>query len=145
MLRTLIFSVFLLSSIISMAQIELTWDQLADVQYDRKWSEELDAYFWFPEFEEEMKALEGTQVKITGYLIPFDETNGSYVLSAFPFAACFFCGNAGPESVVGLQLLKEGPKFQTDDFITFKGTLHLNDNNVYEMNYNLIDAVLIDE
>lgn len=136
---------FVTTAYFSFAQTELTWDEMANVQYDRKWSDDLEAYFWFPEFEEEMKAMEGKQVYITGYLIPFDESNGAYVLSAFPFAACFFCGNAGPESVMGLQLLKEGPKFSTDEFLTFQGSLRLNDDNVYEMNYILEDAVLIDK
>ncbi len=119
----------------------MTWEFLADVKFEREWSDDVDAYFWFPQFDEEIKALEGKEVQITGYLIPFDETNGAYVLSAFPFAACFFCGNAGPESVMGLELQKEGKKFSTDEFLTFKGKLRLNAKNIYEMNYNLEDAV----
>lgn len=125
------------------AQQKLTWEQMADVSYDRKWSDDADAYFWFPEFDENIKAMEGKDVQVTGYLIPFDETNGTYVLSAFPFAACFFCGNAGPESVMSLQLRKDGLRFNTDDFLTFRGTLRLNADNIYEMNYILEDAVLV--
>ena len=141
MLKYLFFISTLLPVLSASAQLKLTWDDLADVQYDRKWSDDVDSYFWFPEFDEKIRAMEGKEVKITGYLIPFDETNGSYVLSANPFAACFFCGNAGPESVMGLELRKEGAKFDTDEFLTFKGKLRLNAENIYEMNYILEEAV----
>jgi len=143
MLRIITAFLFTTSSFISFAQIELTWDDLADVKYDREWSEDVDSYFWFPEFDEKIKAMEGKEVQITGYLIPFDETNGAYVLSANPFAACFFCGNAGPESVMGLNLSREGVHFNTDEYLTFKGTLRLNAKNIYEMNYILEDAQLV--
>lgn len=143
MLRYLFAFAILSSSFSAFAQLKLTWDDLAEVSYDRKWSDDVDAYFWFPEFDDKIKAMEGKEVQITGYLIPFDETNGSYVLSANPFAACFFCGNAGPESVMGLELRKEGLKFDTDEFLTFRGSLRLNAENIYEMNYILEGAVLV--
>ena len=48
-----------------------------------------------------------------------------YALSAFPFSSCFFCGAAGPESVLELDL-KHQQEYLTDEVITFKGVLELN-------------------
>ena len=82
--------------------------------------------------------LEGKKVQIQGYMIPVDLELGLYVLSANPYAACFFCGNAGPESVMALKFDKKPRRFELDEVVTFKGTLQLNDSNVDEMNYLLL-------
>ncbi len=66
-----------------------------------------------------------------------------YVLSAYPYSMCFFCGGAGPESVMGLKL-KKNRKFKTDEIHLFKGTLELNANDIYELNYILADAEVVD-
>lgn len=120
---------------------ELTWTTLADVEYKDVYLEELDAWFWQPEFGESVKEYDGEQVYITGYMVPVDVTTDYFVLSRYPFAQCFFCGNAGPESVVDLRLKKEGRKFKQDERLTFTGKLRLNTTDVYELNYILEEAV----
>lgn len=62
------------------------------------------------------------------------------MLSSNPFASCFFCGGAGPESVVGLSLKKNGKRFRTDDYFTFKGKLRLNTDNPDDFNFILDQA-----
>jgi hypothetical protein len=63
------------------------------------------------------------------------------VLSAFPFSACFFCGNAGPESVMAIYFEDQGQrKFTTDERVTLEGTLKLNDTDVDELVYVLNNA-----
>jgi len=48
-----------------------------------------------------------------------------YALSAFPFSSCFFCGAAGPESV--MEILFDSPQeLLTDDVITVIGQIKLN-------------------
>ncbi|HAR22174.1 MAG TPA: hypothetical protein DCR47_06385, partial [Cryomorphaceae bacterium] len=65
--------------------------------------------------------------KITGYVIALDAVSETYALSAFPFSSCFFCGAAGPESVLELDL-KSSKVYLTDDVITFTGLLQLNED-----------------
>ncbi len=65
--------------------------------------------------------------------------------SAFPFSACFFCGGAGPESVVGLKFKKNGRKFKTDERHTLRGIMKLNADNIYELNYNIESAEIAEE
>jgi hypothetical protein len=80
-------------------------------------------------------------VYITGYMVPVDVSTDYFVLSRYPFAQCFFCGNAGPESVVDLRMKKEGRKFKQDERLTFTGKLRLNETDVYELNYILEEAI----
>ena len=126
----------------SEAPVELTWDMLTDVEFKDVYVEEIDAYYWKPTFGESVENLEGKEVYITGYIIPVDYDENFYVLSRYPYANCFFCGGAGPESVVDLRFKKEdGKTYKTDERATFKGTLRLNADDIYEMNYILEDAV----
>lgn len=127
--------------------IDLNWQILARVTFDEQYNEELDQYIPYPIFSPSVRAVEGKEVYIQGYYIPVDESGDAdiVVLSAFPFSACFFCGNAGPESVMDIQLKKKTKlNFKTDDRITFKGKLKLNDTDLYYLNYILEDAELVE-
>lgn len=120
---------------------ELTWADLADVDFKEVFLEDLGAYYWKPEFGEKLKAREGSKVYITGYMIPIDIDEDFYVLSRYPFANCFFCGGAGPESVTDLRFSDEDHRaYQTDERMTFHGTLRLNEDDIMQMNYILDDA-----
>lgn len=120
---------------------ELTWAELADVDFKDVYLEELDSYYWKPEFGPQVLAAESENVYITGYVIPVDLDEDFYVLSRYPFANCFFCGGAGPESVVDLRFSESDHRaYQTDDRLTFHGNLRLNADDVYQMNYILEGA-----
>ncbi len=120
---------------------ELTWRTLEDVEFKDVYVEELDAYYWKPSFGTSVNALEGEDVHITGYMIPVDLDEDFYVLSRYPFANCFFCGGAGPESVIDLRFTgKSSRVYQTDERLTFSGKFRLNADDVYQMNYILDGA-----
>ncbi len=122
----------------------LTWKELEDVTFEEKYYEDIDQYLLFPQFGETVLEKAEKSFTISGYVIPINpgdkETPPLYVLSANPFSACFFCGNAGPESVVELALKDPFVMMATDEFRSFKGTLTLNDSNIDRLNYILIDA-----
>jgi len=121
---------------------ELTWQVLSDVEFTDVYLEELDAYYWMPEFGPKVIGAEGKTFFITGYMIPVDVDEDFYVLSRYPFANCFFCGGAGPESVIDLRFPNKIKRtYQTDDRLSFQGTLRLNSDDVYQMNYILEGAV----
>ncbi len=124
----------------------LTWVQLKDVSFEETWYPELEQYLLFPTFGESLRARVGQRFLISGYVIPVDPGDENrparYVLSANPFSACFFCGNAGPESVVELELKKPDQLFATDEFRSFWGVFSLNDKDVDRLNYLLQDAEL---
>jgi len=118
------------------AQI-IDWKVLAKVDFVDQYFPEYEAWYLIPKFQEEVKALDQKPVIIKGYLIPMDVEGGEYALSAYPFSACFFCGGAGPESVIKLELAEKTERYETDDIVTFSGTLELNDSDVDNFNYIL--------
>jgi len=100
------FIIAVLFPALALAPVKLTWETLKMVTFTDKYYKESDAYYMFPTFSKEVKAVEGKEVFITGYVIPVDAASEFYVLSARPFAECFFCGGAGPETVIELQFGK---------------------------------------
>ncbi len=125
--------------------VKLSWEVLRDVTFKKKWYAEESVYMLYPTFGQGIQKLNGKTVELTGYVLPVDLESNIYVLSAFPYSACFFCGGAGPESVVSLKFKKSDKKFKTDERRTFRGTLKLNADNIYELNYIIADAEMIAE
>lgn len=130
----------LLASGLSLGPIPVSWKTLEDVKFTKKWDEKEGMYILYPEFGRSVKNLEGKEISIQGYVIPVDYNENFYVLSAFPYSACFFCGGAGPESVISLKFKNNKEKFKTDTRLNVKGRLELNSTDIYEMNYILRDA-----
>lgn len=122
--------------------LEVDWKMLSNVTFEERYFEEVDNYLLFPYFSPLVKSLDGRAVSVTGYSIPIDETGVGdlVVLSAFPYTNCFFCGKAGPESVMEIRLQEPGKRLYMDEQATFRGTLRLNDSDVMALNYILEDA-----
>ncbi|MCH8555401.1 MAG: DUF3299 domain-containing protein [Schleiferiaceae bacterium] len=115
----------------------IDWNTLADVVFKEKYYAQTKEWYLFPNFSDNVKNLDGKYVRIKGYVIPLDVDNDIYALSAYPFAACFFCGGAGPESVISLKFAGKPKKYKTDQVVTFAGKLKLNDKDINEFNYIL--------
>lgn len=64
------------------------------------------------------------------------------MISRYPFAACFFCGGAGPESVAEVKFAKKKPELEIDDLITITGRLKLNDKDMSRMTFIIEEAKL---
>ncbi len=124
--------------------VKLSWETLRDVTFKKKWYAAESIYMLYPTFGPGIQKLNGKVVELTGYVLPVDLEENTYVLSAFPFSACFFCGGAGPESVAALKFKKNSKKFKTDERRTFRGILKLNADNIYEMNYILADTEMVE-
>ena len=118
----------------------IDWKVLAKVEFKDKYYEEFEAWYLYPEFPESLKKLDQKQIIIKGYIIPLDVEAGIYALSAYPFSSCFFCGGAGPESVMSLKFAEDPPRFETDDVVQLTGILELNSSNVDDFNYILNEA-----
>ena len=126
------------------AQNIITWELLKNVEFDEIWSEEFQAYYMIPKFSNAVKAMDGKQVQIRGFIIPVDIVQDYYVLSANPYSSCFFCGQAGPESVMEIEMVKKYEGLRMDQVITFKGKLRLNVDDIYQLNYILEDAEILE-
>lgn len=119
----------------------IDWRFLAKVTWDDRYFPDYDETVWYPEFSQEVLDADSSLVEIQGYIIPIDVESGFYVLSANPFASCFFCGNAGPESVLELQFTQPLKNiYKTDEIATFRGRLKLNWDDLEHCNYILTNA-----
>ena len=125
---------------VARGQTVLEWADLSEgISWVLSSPEEIFAGFQRAQFSPEMRALEGEQVVITGYLLVLDGKQSIYLLSKNPMASCFFCGNGGPETIVDLQFSKP-PSFIMDDLLSVKGTLYLNDNDPNACYYRIENA-----
>ncbi|WPQ62675.1 hypothetical protein SIO70_30410 [Chitinophaga sancti] len=123
--------------------INVNWDLLQNIQFKERFVKEIGGYMLFPTFPVNIKKLNGTEVIIEGYVVPFDIKGEKIALSANSYAACYFCGKAGPASVMTINLKVSNKKYRTDQYRTFKGKLRLNENDINEFYYIMDDAVQI--
>ena len=121
-----------------------SWKLLSKVKIEKRFDETLNLEIDYPTFSEEVKAMDGKPITMEGWMIPLDELRGEnyFVLSALPFANCFFCGGAGPETVMEVFSKKE-ISF-TEKKIKVRGILSINADDPLRLMYILNDAELID-
>ena len=128
-MRDLPVILFFLMGTIARGQTVLDWGDLSDgISWVLSSPEEIFAGFQRAKFSPDIRALEGKQVVLTGYLLVLDGKQSVYLLSKNPMASCFFCGNGGPETVVDLEF-EQKPPFLMDELLSVKGVLRLNENN----------------
>ena len=119
----------------------LTWETLTDVKFHQRFSAELGIEVTEATFGNSVKAIENQQVIIKGFMIPLDPLGTQYVLSKNPMASCFFCGKAGPETVMELRMHpKSIRRYEMDEVHTFKGILKLNEKDQNALHYIILDA-----
>jgi|TARA_B110000503_G_scaffold121717_1_gene185583 hypothetical protein len=128
--------------ITSYGQQRLKWSTFERLEFIEVYNEDQAAWLQQPIWSESLLNWDGALVKITGYVIALDVVSKEYALSAFPFASCFFCGAAGPESVLELNFTQP-QEFLTDDVMTFSGVLKLNTDPL-SFPLTLIDAVSLE-
>lgn len=121
------------------AQKPIRWEDLAEVEVVLEKKEGARYPTTRAIFGEEVKALAGREVRITGYVLPVDVSGNQYVLSAFPYASCFFCGGAGRESVLKLELQPDQGPYEMDQRLSFVGRLKLVESQ-YDLIYRLESA-----
>lgn len=118
---------------------EITWKMLGQIDFVKQ----KNPYYgevMYPMINSTLKALQGKKIKVSGFIVPIDSKN--YALSKNVFAQCFFCGNAGPETIMGIKYRGETPRLKTDTYVTMEGTFRFNDNDLDDWIYHIEDAVI---
>lgn len=142
-IQTLFFLVGLLIVTPAVAQND-AWALFAKTKFDAKYNDKAGEYFLYPTFPDELKNRVGKEIDMEGYYLPIDVEGDAYIiLSKFPFAQCFFCGGAGPESIAEVSFKVKQEKFEPDQFIRIKGKLKLNESDIEHGNFIIEDAVLL--
>lgn len=101
------------------------WDVMADVSIRPQFNPFTETFDNTPTFGKKVLKLEGKEIHLTGFIIPADLTKGRMTLSKFAYASCYFCGAAGPESVIEIEA-KNPIIYRMDKPISLKGKLRLN-------------------
>lgn len=119
------------------------WKDLARVTIQEK-TDENGFPVEYPVFHDDLKAIEGDKITLEGYMVPLEEMMGHkyFVLSKYPFNMCFFCGAAGPETVIEVYTTEEVDF--TSDKIKMQGILELNEDDPRHLMYLLQKAELVD-
>lgn len=142
-----IFLVFVLLSVASstFAQEDSVWKKLAKITYKQEYNELFGFKVDIPVFSDQIKTMEGQEIEVKGYIIPIEgyKSHKEFMFSAFPYNMCFFCGGAGPETV--MEVTASEPIEYSAEQIRIKGKLVLNDDDINRMMYILEDVVLIKE
>lgn len=120
-MRRLLLALGLLCSTWMNGQLIVDWSAFTRTGYELN----EDGAFVNPEYTETLKALDGKIIMLKGYIVPVDVQLQTYVLSAKPMAQCFFCGGAGPETVVQLFFKNAPPRLLTDQYVILMGRLKL--------------------
>jgi len=122
------------------APTKITWRQLATTRFEEVFDASRNSWSQMAHFTPEVLAWQGQKVRITGYMVPVDVTGSVYALSAYTFSSCFFCGGAGPESVMGLELAVKNQKFKTDQVVTWEGVLQMKNKPGMGFHFTLRNA-----
>jgi len=126
------------------AQDEVSvWKTLGKMSYRKEYDEILGFKVDIPVFSDQITKLEGAEITVKGYIIPVEgyKNHKEFIFSAFPYNMCFFCGGAGPETVMEV-VANEEVAF-TAEQVVLTGILELNDSDINQLMYRLVDAKLV--
>lgn len=118
---------------------EITWKLLGQIDFVKKKNPHYGEVM-YPMINGTLKALQGKKIKATGFIVPIDSK--SYALSKNVFAQCFFCGNAGPETIMGIKFKGATPRLKTDTYVTMEGTFRYNADDIDDWIYHIENAVI---
>lgn len=121
------------------------WKTLSKITFKKEYDETMGFKVDVPVFSESVKNLDGKVIEVKGYIIPVEgyKSHKEFVFSAYPYNMCFFCGGAGPETV--MEVYAVDPIKYTSEPIVIKGRLELNDSDVNRLIYSLNEAELAEE
>ena len=121
------------------------WKSLGKITFVNQLNAETGDVVYTPIYSKSLKALAGKEIVLRGYVLPIPAKDGNFILSAFPFSSCYYCGGAGPETVIEVS-----PKIpilaRSGKPIIIKGRLRLNQPfDSLRLPFFLIDAELFSE
>jgi hypothetical protein len=122
---------------------ENVWKTLGKISYKKEYDELMGFKIDKPVFSDQVKALNNKEITLKGYIIPVEgyKSHKEFIFSAFPYSMCFFCGGAGPETVMEVESLE--PIKYSAESITIKGVLQLNDKDINRLMYKLVNVRLV--
>ncbi len=128
------------------------WADLLKLKFSIKFDQEVDDVIFKPQFTTKIKSYENKYIEVEGFIIPYEiaanamgdmqDDGQQFMFSAFPLASCFFCGEAGAESV--MEVSPKNPISYTKEKIRIRGKLELNEADYLKLPYLLKDVEIIE-
>ncbi|MDG1041094.1 MAG: hypothetical protein P8H13_02095 [Polaribacter sp.] len=116
---------FVLISKNTFGQQEITWQNVVEIYAKEFRLTEKNPTSVLNANTLSLKDVANKKITIKGYFLDLDPNGEWYILSKNPFATCFFCGKAGPETVLELLGFKnEKKKFKSDDLVEVTGVFN---------------------
>jgi hypothetical protein len=140
-MTVLILSIVLNYTILPYQQEKNFWQVLAEVSFKK---ESRDGYeVEVPQFSKYLKSWNGKKIRLKGFIIPVGEVGDAskFMFSSLPFNVCYFCGAAGPETIMEVET-NQKIKF-TSQSIWMEGILILNEKDPDHHMYILKSATVI--
>lgn len=119
----------------------LNWKLLGAIKFVKKQHKDYPEGVMFPIINSTLKAKNKKKIAMSGFIVPIDNT--TYALSKNVFASCFFCGQAGPETIMGIKFKGATPKLKTDQYVTLEGNFRVNENDIEDWIYHIDEAVIV--
>lgn len=139
------FLMMIMIAVCSNVIAQSTWKTLSKVVYKQKYFEDAGYELDMPVFHPDLKELEGKEIKLKGYILALEgiKDQEHFMFSLFPFDICYFCGGAGPETVVEVFTKNKKKIRYTSKSVMIKGVLELNNDNINMHMYILRNVTLI--
>ena len=118
----------------------LSWKLLGEIRFVKK-KHATYGEVEFPMVNTKLKKMQKKTIYMSGFVVPIDNKN--YALSKNVFAACFFCGKSGPETIMGIKFKGTLPKIATDTYVTLKGTFRYNEEDTEDWIYHIENAQIV--
>lgn len=124
---------------------ENLWKTLSKITFKKQYDEMMGFKVDVPVFSDAVQALDGKEVTVKGYIIPVEgyKSHTEFIFSAFPYNMCYFCGGAGPETVMEVSSLE--PIKYTAEPVTIKGILQLNSGDINKLIYSITKVKKIED
>ena len=122
-----------------------TWKTLSKITFKKEYNDMMGFKVDVPVFSEAVKEMEGETITVRGYIIPKEgyKSHKEFIFSAYPYNMCFFCGGAGPETV--MEVYAAEPVEYTAEPITLRGKLELNSDDINRLIYAMREAEQVEE
>lgn len=140
----LFFFTFALQNVV--AQEENIWRKLSIVKFDKRIADADQHVAREPRYMPLMRSLDGTEIIVKGYIIPLTGkvAQTEFMFSAYPYEMCFFCGKAGPETVMEAFAKDGEPIDYSEKSMTLKGTFRFRSSDVNDIMFALENAELVE-
>ncbi len=132
---------------LAQSQHHNVWKTLGLMKFERQFAENDGISQQAGRFIPVIEALECEVITLKGYVIPLDgkKAQTHFMFSAYPYAGCFFCGKAGPETVIEV-FAKDGVSVEfSENAITLKGYFRFVNRDPNDIMFAMEEAVLVGE